>query len=577
MFLNNGLKLAVSLLAAVSVEVQLKPEPTPAGSAFKRNNNAALVFTDVTREAGLAGFRNVQGGLEKPHILEVMGGGAAFLDYNRDGNLDIVLIRGATIDSYRAGGDPVCVLYRGDGRGRFQNVTQDAELNARGWGMGIAVADYDNDGWDDLFITGYGRNFLFRNRGNGRFEDVSAAAGVSETRWSLGAAFVDIDRDGDLDLYVANYLEYPLDRLPRREASCSYRGFPVFCGPRGLPGLRDALFLNDGKGRFRDVAVERDIDPEKLYGLGVVAADYDNDGWPDIFVANDLVANLLYHNLGGGTFEEVALTAGAALSEDGIEEGSMGVDFGDFNNDGWLDLYYTNSSYQTNTLLVNNRDRSSFTNVSNIGGHGQITFLYVGWGTAFADLDNDGWEDLFVVNGHLYPEADRFAMGLKYKQQRLVFMNQAGSRFVETAARFGLRQADNSRGAAFGDYDSDGDLDVLVNNLDGPPTLLRNDGGSRNHWLRVRCVGSRSNRSAVGTRLTLRAGGRQQTREVKAGASYISHNDLALHFGLGTNDHIDWLEIRWPSGSTDRLENLKVNQVLTVEEGRVAAQAGPGK
>jgi hypothetical protein len=226
---------------------------------------------------------------------------------------------------------------------------------------------------------------------------------------------------------------------------------------------------------------------------------------------------------------------------------------------------------------LNNKDRSSFTNVSNIGGHGQVTYLYVGWGTAFADLDNDGWEDLFVVNGHLYPEADRFAMGLKYKQQRLVFMNQAGTRFVESTARFGLTQADNSRGAAFGDYDNDGDLDVLVNNLDGPPTLLRNDGGSRNHWLRVRCVGSRSNRSAVGTRLTLRAGGRQQTREVKAGASYISHNDLALHFGLGTSDRIDWLEIRWPSGRTDRLENLKVNQVLTVEEGRVAAQAGSGQ
>jgi hypothetical protein len=568
MSLNSRLTLSASLLAAVTVGVQLKPEPAPARSPFPGNDNPPLVFTDVTGHAGLSGFRNVQGGLEKPHILEVMGGGAAFVDYNRDGNLDIVLIRGATIDSYRAGGDPVCVLYRGDGTGRFQDVTQNAELNGRGWGMGIAVADYDNDGWDDVFVTGYGRNFLFRNRGNGRFEDVSAAAGVSDTRWSLGAAFADIDRDGDLDLYVANYLEYPLDRMPRREASCSYRGFPVFCGPRGLPGLRDALFLNDGKGRFRDVAVERGIDPEKLYGLGVVAADYDNDGSPDLFVANDLVPNLLYHNLGAGTFEEVALTAGAALSEDGIEEGSMGVDFGDFNNDGWLDLYYTNSSYQTNTLLLNNRDRRSFTNVSNIGGHGQSTYLYVGWGTAFADLDNDGWEDLFVVNGHLYPEADRFAMGLKYKQQRLVFMNQAGTRFVETAARFGLTQADNSRGAAFGDYDNDGDLDVLVNNLDGPPALLRNDGGSRNHWLRVRCVGSRSNRSAVGTRLTLRAAGRQQTREVKAGASYISHNDLTLHFGLGASDHIDSLEIRWPSGRTDRLENVKVNQVLTVEEGR---------
>jgi hypothetical protein len=578
MSLNRGAAvLSLSLLTAISAEVWLKPDLTAVGSAFTQNDSPALAFTDVTGAAGLAGFRNIQGGLEKPHILEVMGGGAGFVDYNRDGNLDIVLIRGATIESYRAGGEPVCTLYRGDGAGRFQNVTEDAELNARGWGMGVAVADYDNDGWDDLFVTGYGRNFLFRNRGNGRFEDVSAAAGVSDTQWSLGAAFVDIDRDGDLDLYVTNYLEYPLDRLPRRDASCSYRGFPVFCGPRGLAGLRDALFLNDGKGRFRDVAVERDIDGEKLHGLGVVAADYDNDGWPDIFVANDLAPNLLYRNLGAGTFEEVALTAGAALSPDGIEEGSMGVDFGDFNNDGWLDLYYTNSSYETNTLLSNNRDRDSFTNVTSLTGHGESTYLSVGWGTAFADLDNDGWEDLFVVNGHLYPEADRFAMGLKYKQQPLVFMNQGGRRFVESAARSGLTRADNSRGAAFGDYDNDGDLDVLINNLDGPPTLLRNDGGNRNHWLRVRSVGSRSNRSAVGTRLALRAGGQQQMREVKAGTSYISHNDLAVYFGLGTNDRIDSLEIRWPSGSTQRIENLNVNQVLTVEEGRPGAHSASGK
>jgi hypothetical protein len=571
MSVSSRLTLAVTLPAVASLAVGPKPGGAVVASTF--SHTPALAFTDVTAEAGLAGFRNVQGGLEKPHILEVMGGGAAFLDYNRDGNLDIVLVRGATIESYRAGGDPTCVLYRGDGTGRFQNVTDDAELKARGWGMGVAVADYDNDGWDDLFITGYGRNFLFHNRGNGRYEDLSAAAGVSDAHWSLGAAFVDIERDGDLDLYVANYLEYPLDRLPRRDAACSYRGFPVFCGPRGLSGLRDALFLNDGTGRFRDVAAERGIDPEKLYGLGVVAGDYDNDGWPDIFVANDLTPNLLYRNLGTGAFEELALTAGAALSEDGIEEGSMGVDFGDFNNDGWLDLYYTNSSYQTNTLLLNNRDRNSFTNVTSSAGHGESTYLYVGWGTAFADLDNDGWEDLFVVNGHLYPEADRFAMGLKYKQQPLVFMNQAGRRFAENAARFGLTRADSSRGAAFGDYDNDGDVDVLINNLDGPPTLLRNDGGNRNHWLRVRCVGSRSNRSAVGTRLVLRAGGRQQTREVKAGTSYLSHNDLAVHFGLGTNDQIDWLEIRWPSGKIDRVEKRKVNQVLTVEEGRVAAHA----
>jgi len=526
-----------------------------------------LAFVDVTKEAGLAAFRNVQGGVAaKPHILEVMGGGAAFLDYNGDGNLDILLVRGSTIERFRqGGGDPVCALYRGDGRGHFVDVTEAAKLNARGWGMGVAVADYDNDGRDDIFITGYGRNFLYHNRGDGSFEEAAAQAGVEKTTWSLGAAFADLDRDGNLDLYVANYIEYPLDRLPKRDASCNYRGFPVFCGPRGLPGARDALYLGDGKGHFRDVTAERGIDPEKSYGLGVVIADYDNDGWPDIFVANDLQANLLYRNLGRGKFEEVAVGAGAAFSEDGIEEGSMGVDFGDFNNDGWLDLYYTNSSYQTNTLLDNNHD-GSFTNVTNPAGHGQSTYLYVGWGTAFADLDNDGWEDLFVVNGHLYPEADRFAMGLEYKQRSLLFFNQGGKTFREAGLQLGLNQLWKSRGLAIGDYDNDGKPDLLINNLDDAPVLLHNASPNGNHWLLVRCVGSQSNRSGVGARLTLRTGQSQQIREIKAGTSYLSSNDLRVHFGMGSNNRADLLEIRWPSGKVQKLENVKADQILVVKE-----------
>jgi hypothetical protein len=313
----------------------------------------------------LASFRNVQGGVEtKPHIIEVMGGGAAFLDFNNDDKLDIVLVRGSTTSEYQSGGSPVCSLYRGNGRGHFEDVTRSAGLGkALGWGMGVTVADYDGDDWQDIYVTGVGRNFLFRNRGDGSFEDVAAAAGVAGGSWSMGAAFADLDKDGDLDLYVANYLDYPLNPPPQPDPTCNYRGFPVFCGPRGLPGVQDALYLNDGAGKFRDVAKELSIDPDKLYGLGVVIADIDNDTWPDVFVATDLTANLLYHNRGDGTFEETAIVAGAAFSEDGVEEGSMGVDFGDLNRDGWLDLYYTNSSYQTNTLLLNNRD-GSFTNVS---------------------------------------------------------------------------------------------------------------------------------------------------------------------------------------------------------------------
>jgi hypothetical protein len=526
-------------------------------------------FVDVTEASGLAAFRNVQGDAHsKPHIIEVMGGGAAFLDYDHDGNLDIILVRGSTIERFRQGGDPVCALYRGDGQGRFEDVTARAGMIAHGWGMGVAVADYDGDGWEDVYITGYGPNFLFRNLGNAKFDEVASQAGVSDARWSMGAAFADIDGDGDLDLYVANYLEYPLDRLPKRDASCNYRGFAVFCGPRGLPGSRDALFLNEGKGRFRDVAAEHGIDGDKLYGLGVVIADYDNDGRPDIFVANDLTGNLLYRNVGGLKFEETALLAGAAFSNDGMVQGSMGVDFGDFNNDGWLDLYYTNSSYETNTLLENNRD-GSFTNVTNPAGHGTTTYLHVGWGMSFADLDNDGWEDLFVANGHLYPEADRFAMGLQYRQRPLVFLNQGGKTFTEAGDRLGLTRAWKSRGLAAGDYDNDGDLDILINNLDDAPVLLRNDLPGGNHWLLVRCAGQ-----AVGARLTVEAGGQRQTREIKAGLSYLGGNDLRVHFGLGPRRLVESLEIRWPDGSVERLTNVRADQVLVLEKGKTGSTSG---
>jgi enediyne biosynthesis protein E4 len=529
----------------------------------------APALVDVTAESGLGDFINVQGSPAKNHIIETMGGGAAFLDYDRDGNLDILLVRGSTVERYREGGDPVCGLYRGDGRGHFQDVTSQSGMKVRGWGMGVVVGDYDNDGWDDIYVTGYGPNYLFRNRGDRTFAEVGVQAGVQDPRWSVGAAFADIDRDGDLDLYVCNYLEYDLERLPKRNAFCTYRGFDVFCGPRGLPGSRDALFLNDGKGKFRDVTIERGIDPERLYGMGVVFGDYDNDGWPDIFVANDLTPNLLYHNRGKGEFEELAVPAGVAFDENGIEEGYMGVDFGDYNNDGWLDLHYTNSSYQTDQMAVNNTS-GGFILKSHPLGLGEMTWLYVGWGTFFADLDNDRWEDIFTVNGHLYPQADHFDMGLKYKQRKLLFMNQAGKKFREAGAEWGpaMIQPENSRGAAFGDYDNDGDLDVLVNNLDAPPTLLRNDGGNRNRWLIVHCLGKQSNRSAVGTRLVLRSAKLEQIREIKSGGSYASHNDMRAHFGLGSIEQIDELEIRWPSGKVEKRQNVKPNQILVIEEGK---------
>jgi enediyne biosynthesis protein E4 len=548
------------LISILTVTWRVTTANTASASAFG--------FVDVTAKAGLSHFRNVQGDSNaKPHILEVMGGGAAFLDFNKDGNLDVLLVRGSTIEQERSrGGDPVCALYRGDGHGNFVDVTKEAGLgDSRGWGMGVAIADYDNDGWPDIYVTGFGRNFLFHNRHDGTFEEVAEKAGVKGGGWSMGAAFGDFDRDGNLDLYVANYLEYPLDHLPPHDSSCNYRGISVFCGPRGLPGSRDAIYFGDGHGHFSDRTAELQVDPQKLYGLGVVIADYDNDGWPDIFVTNDLSPNLLYHNLGKGKFEEIALSANAAFSPDGIEEGNMGADFGDFDNDGWLDLYYTTSSFQNDELLQNNRD-GTFTNITNQAGHGASTYSFVKWGTSFADLDNDGWEDLFVVNGHLYPEADKFDLGLVYKQRPLIFLNNRNRTFREVGRDLGLIQQWKSRGAAVGDYDNDGRLDLIINNLDEGPILLHNE-MPKQHWLLIRCIGVSSNRSAVGARLVLHAGELQQIREIKAGASYLSSNDLRVQFGLGGHEKADWLEVRWPSGLVERIQDVRADQILTLEEG----------
>ena len=478
-----------------------------------------------------------------------------------------MLVRGSTVEQFQKGGSALCSLFRGDGRGRFKDVTAAAGIQTRGWGMGVVIGDVDNDGREDLFLAGYGSNALLRNQGDGTFRDVTAESGLQSSRWSVSASFADFDRDGDLDLYVANYLTYDLKRLPGRGAGCTYRGFEVFCGPRGLPGERDALYFNDGKGRFEDVTSRKGIDADSLYGMGVAVADYDNDGWPDIFVANDLTPNLLYHNRGKGEFEEVGSLASVAFDENGVEEGSMGADFGDFNNDGWLDIYYTNSSYQTNQLAVNLHN-GNFSLRSYPLGHGETTWLYVGWGTFFADLDNDGWEEIFVVNGHLYSQADRFDMGLKYKQRPLLFQNQPGKKFIEAEGSWGpaLQNPGLGRGTAYGDYDNDGDLDVLINNLDSAPTLLRNDGGNRRSWLMVKCEGNQSNRSAIGTRLILRDASTQQMREVKAGSSYASQSDTRVHFGLNAQSEVSRLEVRWPSGKTQILSNLKARQILQLKE-----------
>ena len=558
-WLGSGRRIA----ATTSVRARLWQTLATLGLGCSVALASGIEFVDVTSNSGLMKFDGLQGSTTKEHIIEVMGGGAAFLDYDSDGYLDILLVRGSTIEQFLDGGSLMSALYKGDGTGSFTDVTLEAGLSARGWGQGVAVGDFDNDGGLDIFVTGYASNALYRNAGDGKFEEVARLAGIVASPWSLGASFTDIDRDGDLDLYVSNYLAYPLDRLPKRDANCNYRGFAVFCGPRGLTGLRDSLYINDGTGRFTDVAEERSIDEERLYGLGVLVADYNNDAWPDIFVANDLTGNLFYQNNGDGTFEELGVLLGVAYSQDGIEEGSMGVDAADIDHDGWIDMYYTNSSYESNSLQSNNGD-GSFTNLTDPAGHGRSTHLYVGWGVSFGDLDNDTREDLFVVNGHLYPEADRFEMGLKYEQRWLVFMNQDGRRFVERGGDFGLARRFKSRGLALGDYDNDGDLDALVNNLDGPPTLLRNDGGNSKNWLLVEPRSGPADSIAIGARVLVTAGGQTQLREVRSSASYLSANDQRLHFGLGSHEVAERVEVRWPSGDSSALEEVPLRQALVI-------------
>lgn len=510
------------------------------------------LFADVTAEAGLGGFTNLQGARTKDFVIESVGGGCAFVDFDRDGWLDIVLVRGSTLEKMRSGsGDPVAALYRNDGKGHFTDVTRQAGLTALGWGMGVAVADADGNGWPDIFITGFGRNFLFLNDG-GRFREVAAEAGVAGSGFSTGATFFDYDRDGKLDLYVARYVEFDVFHPPQRNPACWYKGLDVFCGPRGLPGAVDSLYHNEGKGRFREVTEQAGLVDSrwKYYGLGVVAADFDDDGWPDLYVANDSTANYLYRNNRDGTFSEIATTAGVAYNDDGLEQASMGVDAGDYDNDGRLDIIVTNFDHDTNELY-RNLGNWRFEDTTMRSGIGPPSFLLLGWGAGFFDFNNDGWKDLFVANGHVYPEVDAAGLGTSYAQRHLLHYNLGDGKFDESAARSGaaLRRAYAGRGVAFGDYDNDGDIDILINNIDGPPTLLRNDSGNRLHWIGFQDL-------PIGTRVTISARGLQQTAEIKSASSYLSSNDPRVHFGLGAATAVDRATIRLPSGELRERKNL---------------------
>ncbi len=526
-------------------------------------------FEDVSKQAGLT-VSHISSP-DKRYVIESMSGGVGFIDCDNDGKLDIITINGSTVDRFKQGGDPMITLYHQEGDLKFKDITKEAGLTRKGWGMGVAVADFDNDGWDDIYVTGYGGNVLYRNIGNCRFEDVTDKAGVAVGGFSTGAAWGDFDRDGRVDLFVPRYVFIDINKLPEFGSSdkfCRFRGVMVQCGPWGLPGESDFLFRNRGDGTFQDVSKAAGVDdPKHYFGMQGVWGDLDNDGWPDLYVANDAGPNYLYHNNHDGTFEDIGLLSGAALSAEGREQGSMGVDFGDIDHDGLFDIFVTNFTEEPDALYWN-RGKQGFTDISYASHIGQPSYPLVGWGTSFLDMDNDGWLDLFAANGHVYPQMDLVKGGAPYRQPFLLFRNNRDRTFEDVTAISGLADLPpaSRRGAAFGDVNNDGKVDVLVLNVGEPPTLLINRTKTSNHAVLLKLIGTKSNRSAVGARATVTAGGLVQFNEVRSGSSYLSQNDLRLHFGLGSQATIDSIEISWPSGKKDTYHNLAADFIYTISE-----------
>ena len=559
--------LALAVLAwtqGVSTRT-VKPIPRgkPSGLPFPTK------FVDVAAAAGLTHPTVYGADDQKQYILETVGCGVAFIDFDRDGLLDIFLLNGT-----RLGGPVPGVtnhLYRNEGAGKFKDVTEKAGLVRQGWAGSVTAGDFDNNGYPDLFITYYGQNVLYKNNGNGTFTDVTESAGLvrKETHWGGGAAFVDYDRDGDLDLFVANYLLFDQNKVPKPGGStnCNWKGVPVNCGPRGLPPDRHTLYRNEGNGKFVDVSVPSGIAKAGgSYAMTVIPADLDNDGWTDIYVACDSTPAFFFRNNHDGTFSESGLERGIALNEDGMEQAGMGVGIGDYNLDGSLDLFKTHFADDTN-VLYRNDGKGNFDDVTISSGLGVET-RYIGWGAAIADFDNNGLPDLFAVTGNVYPEIERRLPAYPWKTPRVVFRN-LGTRFEELfeEAGPGVGEPHASRGAAFGDFDNDGDIDAVIVNLGEPPTLLRNDlpPAPERQWLKVSLTGVKSNRSAIGARVTARYGNKVQAQEVTSQGSFYSVNDPRLHFGLGPATTAD-LEIRWPTGQVQKLTQVKAGQILEIKE-----------
>lgn len=552
--------------------------------------NAAKIFEDVTANTPLKNFINVSGSKEKNYILEGTTGSVAIFDYDNDGKPDIFLLNGGTIDAMKTKGKmPRSALYRNLGNWKFEDVTEKAGIANERWGMGAAVGDYDNDGFSDIFVSNYGTARLYHNNGDGTFTDVAEKLGLNITGWFTGATFGDYDKDGRLDLFVPAYVDFDLAKLPISPADigkdgnmgrnfCQFRGQSVMCGPRGLPGAKDRFFHQKTDGTFEDVSVKTGVtDEPKYYGFSSVFVDVDDDGFLDILVVNDSTPKQLYRNKGDGSFEEIGYPSGIALNENGREQAGMGLAVGDFDNDGRVDFHITNFSDDSNTLYRNDGD-ANFTDITYQAGLGEPTIPFLGWGTSFVDFDNDGWKDILVANGHIYPQVDNFQWGTSYAQQMVLFRNKKEAKpnhplfeRVAAAPNSGLAIALQARGMAICDLDSDGKPDVIVNNIGSAPTILRNVSDDKNHWLGLKLIGDpakRTPKDAVGSKVFVTAGGIKQRFDITSGAGYASQNDQCINIGLGAATKIDKLEIRWAGGATETINVADIDRLIHISEGK---------
>ena len=529
-------------------------------------------FVDVAEKAGLRAVNVFGGKNTSTYILESTGTGVVIFDYDNDGWPDIFLVNGTTLEGGHSGKNPISHLYHNNRDGTFSDVTERAGLLASGWGQGACAGDFDNDGWEDLYVTYYGKNRLYHNRGDGTFEEVAEKVGVagSGESWSAGCAFVDFDRDGRLDLMVARYAKFDLQHAapPGSYPTCQWKGIAVFCGPRGLPSDTNVLYRNVDGAHFQDVTTAARIDRTSgHYCFSVTALDFDNDGWPDIYVACDSAPSILYHNKGDGTFEDIGALSGVAYNVDGREQAGMGIAVADYDGNGTLDLFRTNFSDDTPTLYRNEVD-GGFSDVTYSSGLGSKT-QYLGWGTVFFDFDNDGHPDLLLVNGHVYPEVDFLNLGIEYAEPKLLYRNNGNGTFTDVSDRAGsgIPAKSPARGLAVGDLWNDGRLSAVITNRNGTPNLLVNQSRYLNHWIGIKAEGTRSNRSGIGTRVQVRTKSGDQIDEVRSGSSYLSQSDSRLHFGLGPNTKIDYVEARWPSGLVERFANAAIDKIFVMKEG----------